>query len=116
MYGFICNEDDIYMSYAPISNIFEQNMLARCLIYGFQIGYASDDDIMNDIQELKPTIFGSFSDFYKNFYKKTMSKIFEEFPYVQLLFITALQVKTHNYKNSGTVKHCFYDRLIFQSI
>ena len=49
MYGFLFREDDVYLSYVPLSHVFEQIMLADCLIYGFQIGYASGLNLIEDI-------------------------------------------------------------------
>ena len=35
MYGYNFQEDDVYLSYVPLSHVFEQIMLADSLMYGF---------------------------------------------------------------------------------
>lgn len=69
-FGFSDHEDDVYLSYVPLTHVYEQIMHIDALMFGFTIGYSSGDmsNLIQDIQYLKPTIFGSFPAFYTKIY------------------------------------------------
>lgn len=75
--GFNYREDDSYLSYVPLSHVYEQIMHIDAVMFGFRIGYSSGDmqNLITDIQFLQPTIFGSFPAFYNKIYEKIKENI-----------------------------------------
>lgn len=76
-FGFNYNSDDVYLSYVPLSHVYEQIMHIDALLFGFRIGYSSKHtkNLLNDIQALQPTIFGSFPNFFTKIYKKVLDEV-----------------------------------------
>ena len=62
---------------------------------GFRIGYSSNDmaNLIQDIQFLKPTIFGSFPAFFNKLHQKIKDNIESRNNMVQTLIDTAIQAK-----------------------
>lgn len=56
--GIKVEHTDIYISYLPLAHIFERVAMATVISSGGAIGFYSGDakELVNDIQELKPTI------------------------------------------------------------
>jgi long-chain acyl-CoA synthetase len=49
--GFNFREDDVYLSYVPLTHVYEQIMHIDAIMFGFRIGYSSGDvkNLINDI-------------------------------------------------------------------
>jgi long-chain acyl-CoA synthetase len=64
--GFNFTENDVYLSYVPLTHVYEQITHAGSIMYGYRIGYSSDgtNNLLKDMQRLQPTFFGSFPAFY----------------------------------------------------
>ncbi len=83
--GYTFDETDVYCSFVPISHIQEQIIFANCLVNGVATGYPrfdgdinspiKPDILLEDLQELKPTFFGTFPLFYNKIYQNTLSAI-----------------------------------------
>jgi long-subunit acyl-CoA synthetase (AMP-forming) len=43
MLGFNFTEHDVYLSYVPLTHVYEQILHINGTIYGFSIGYSSGD-------------------------------------------------------------------------
>lgn len=77
--------------------------MANCTVFGLQIGYArfsgditgslNPTMLMDDLKELKPTIFGSFPLFYNKIYRNVMYRISQESELFQSIFNKALETK-----------------------
>jgi long-chain acyl-CoA synthetase len=52
-------------------------MHVDAVMYGFKIGYSSGDikNLIDDIQNLRPTVFGSFPGFFNKIFEKIKEKI-----------------------------------------
>eukprot|EP00347_Sterkiella_histriomuscorum_P000421 403375930 len=76
-YGFKFGMDDVYLSYVPLSHVYEQIMLSLTIINGMSLGFSSGNisQLMQEIQKLQPTIFGSFPSFYNQFYRSNLQKL-----------------------------------------
>ena len=72
--------------------------------------------MMEDLCELKPTIFGSFPMFFNKLYKRIHEKIATQDSSAKSLFDNAVKAKVTNLIASGTLTHPAYDRLIFNKI
>src|SRR5262245_40504587 len=57
---FTLNEDDLMLSFLPLSHIFERMVLYLCLHNGVQINYAGGiETVANDIKEVRPTLMST---------------------------------------------------------
>jgi long-chain acyl-CoA synthetase len=72
--------------------------------------------MLEDLKELKPTIFGSFPMFLNKLYRNTCEKMAKEGKKAEAFFIKALQEKTEALHKTGKLTHPIYDRLIFDKI
>ena len=70
-------EDDISLSYLPYAHIFEQSLFVFSLVSGFAHGYYSGDPLLlfNDLQTLKPTIYGTVPRILNKVYSKIMEGV-----------------------------------------
>lgn len=116
--GFNYTEDDVYLSYVPLTHVYEQIMHIDAVLFGFRIGYSSGDvnNLISDVQFLQPTLFGSFPAFYNKLYDKMKENIESRTNIVQTVIDSAIQAKIWNFLMNGTVHHAVYDNLIFRPI
>ena len=116
--GFNFTEDDVYLSYVPLTHVQEQILHVNSVMCGFRIGYSSGDmlNLVQDIQYLRPTLFGSFPAFYNKVYQKIKSNIETKNNLVQTLIDQAIQTKIWYFLQNGTVHHLVYDTTIFRWI
>ena len=75
--GFNFTPDDVYLSYVPLTHVYEQIMICDSIMFGFRVGFSSGDKmkLVQDIQILRPTVFGSFPVFFDKIYSKIKEKI-----------------------------------------
>ncbi len=69
--------------------------------------------LIDDLQTLKPTIFGSFPLFYNRIAKAINAKMEQQSAYVRWLFNKGLAKKLENLKQTGEVIDSLYDKLVF---
>jgi len=52
--GFNYTSDDVYLSYVPLTHVYEQIMHIDAVMFGFRIGYSSGNinNLITDIQKL----------------------------------------------------------------
>jgi len=68
-------------------------MLFNSLIHGFRIGFSSGDmaNLIDDIQTLRPTFFGSFPAFFNKINQKVQESIEKQFSLVSVLINKAIK-------------------------
>ena len=93
-------------------------MLTNSIMYGIRIGFSSGsiDNLISDIQTLRPTVFGSFPTFFNKIYQKIKENIEKKPKLLQILFENAVSTKLFNYKKYGEIHHPIYDYFIFKVI
>ncbi|XP_031261184.1 long chain acyl-CoA synthetase 2-like [Pistacia vera] len=71
------SEEDTYFSFLPLAHIYDQTMENYCIYKGCSIGFWRGDVryLMDDIQELKPTIFCGVPRVYDRIYTGISNKI-----------------------------------------
>lgn len=113
--GFGFTENDVYLSYAPLTHVYEQICHLDAIMHGFRVGYSSGNivNLIDDIQNLKPTFFGSFPMFYNKVYEKINQSINSQYAPIAALIKHAIQCKIWYFHNFGIVNHWFYDPLVF---
>lgn len=113
--GFGFSENDVYLSYAPLSHVQEQIIHCNAVLYSFKIGYSDGiiANLINDIQFLKPTVFGSFPMFFNKIYDRIKEKIKGYPAPVKKMLYTAIDSKIWYFHNFGIIRHWVYDFLVF---
>ena len=115
IYAF--SKSDSYLSYLPLAHVFERcvfNVLVYC---GCQIGFYQGDTLklMDDLAELKPTVFASVPRLYNRIYDKVLAGVSGASFLAKFLFNTAYNAKKANLTN-GTVTHFLWDWLVFSKV
>ena len=109
------NRNDVHLSYLPIAHILER-IVDQCLFYlGAKIGYYGGDTlkIVEDCQDLQPTVFVSVPRLYNRIYDKVMAGAAAAGGIKKTLFDMALNAKLERVKKDGVVTHPLWDRLVF---
>lgn len=116
--GVLANVDetDLYISYLPMAHVFERVAQGFVLFRGSAIGYYHGDTagLMDDIYELKPTIFVSVPRLFNRIYDKVLAGVAAKGGVSSYLFNKAYAAKKANLNNS--VHHWIYDRLVFAPV
>jgi len=115
--GYNFTEHDVYLSYVPLTHVFEQICFADAVIWGFRIGFSTGDNknLIEDIQYLRPTFMGSFPLFFNKVYEKIEEKVNTMPSLAQWMIHAAIDAKLYNWTNYGIVTHYFYDLFLFRS-
>lgn len=110
------DENDIYISYLPMAHVFERVAQGFILFRGSAIGYYHGDTVglMDDICELKPTIFVSVPRLFNRIYDKVLAGVNAKGGISSYLFNMAYNAKKANLNNS--VHHWVYDKLVFAPV
>jgi long-chain acyl-CoA synthetase len=110
-------KQDSYLSYLPLAHIFERCVMATLIYAGAQIGFYQGDTLklLDDVAELKPTIFASVPRLYNRIYDKVMAQVSGSSFIKSFLFKTAFAAKKANL-GLGHVHHFLWDWLVFSKI
>jgi long-chain acyl-CoA synthetase len=110
-------KDDVHLSYLPLAHVFERMVMTYCLGVGAAIGFyqGSATKLLDDIDQLKPTIFPSVPRLLNRIYDKIMAAVELKGGLSALLFNMAYESKKQSLKN-GYITHWLWDRLVFSSV
>ncbi|KAF3323763.1 long chain acyl-CoA synthetase 2 [Carex littledalei] len=116
----VVTEEDSYFSFLPLAHIFDQIMENYCIYKGASIGFWQGDIryLMEDIQEMKPTVFCGVPRVYDRVYSGIQQKIASGGLLARKLFEYAYDYKLTNMKK-GLAQHeasPFFDNLVFSKI
>ncbi|KAJ3697409.1 hypothetical protein LUZ61_001114 [Rhynchospora tenuis] len=116
----VVTEEDSYFSFLPLAHIFDQIMENYCIYKGASIGFWQGDIryLMDDIQEMKPTVFCGVPRVYDRIYTGIQQKIASGGLLARKLFEYAYDYKLGNMKK-GLKQHeasPFFDNLVFNKI
>ena len=108
---------DSYLSYLPLAHVFERCVVTALVYNGAQIGFYQGDTLklLDDVAELKPTIFASVPRLYNRIYDKVMAGVNTAGFIKSWLFNTAFSSKKSNLEN-GVVSHFLWDWLVFGKV
>nr|CAG8435823.1 11895_t:CDS:2 [Entrophospora candida]CAG8437909.1 12134_t:CDS:2 [Entrophospora candida] len=114
---FGSSKDNVYISYLPLAHVLEKVSVTSMIYAGSAIGFYQGDTLklLDDISELKPTIFVSVPRLLNRVYDKVMAGVKSKGGITQFLFNTAFNVKKKNL-SKGTVEHILWDKLVFRPI
>lgn len=109
--------EDTYLSYLPLAHVFERCVVTALVYAGAQIGFYQGDTLklLDDVAELKPTIFASVPRLYNRIYDKVMAGVKSASFIKSWLFNTAYNSKKANLEN-GSVTHFLWDWLVFGKV
>ena len=87
--------EDSTISYLPLAHSMEQCFINYALAVGLQYGFFSGDmlKLVEDVQELKPTVFPSVPRLFNKMYDKILAAVNEAGGAKKSLFHTALNTK-----------------------
>jgi len=110
-------KDDLHISYLPLAHVFERMIQAFLVSRGSKIGFYQGDTLklLDDVAELKPTIFVSVPRLFNRIYDKVWSGVKAKGGVAAFLFNTAYSYKKAGLAR-GTVTHWLWDRLVFGGV
>ncbi|RLN87965.1 hypothetical protein BBJ28_00020614, partial [Nothophytophthora sp. Chile5] len=108
---------DVHISYLPLAHVFERGVLGVLLAHGSSIGFYQGDllRLMDDLAELKPTVFVSAPRLFNRVYDKITQGVAAAGGLKKLLFDRALSAKLAGL-SSGYKTHALWDALVFSKI
>ncbi|KAK6946184.1 AMP-binding enzyme, C-terminal domain [Dillenia turbinata] len=116
----VCTEEDSYFSFLPLAHVFDQVIETYCIYKGCSIGFWQGDVryLMDDLQELKPTIFCGVPRVYERIYNGIIGKISGGGTLRKKLFELAYNYKLRNMEKDVEPDKAapFLDRLVFDKI
>jgi long-chain acyl-CoA synthetase len=107
---------DVYISYLPLAHVFERAAQGIHLFKGAALGYYQGDTnkLLDDIAELKPTVFCSVPRLFNRIYDKVLAGVKQKGGASQYMFNTAFNAKKAHLNK--TVHHWLWDRVVFGQI
>jgi long-chain acyl-CoA synthetase len=107
---------DVHISYLPLAHVMERVVFGCLTGLGSRIGFYQGDTLklLDDVAELKPTIFCSVPRLYNRIYDKVWAGVKAKGGLAELLFKTGFSSKRSNL--TSTTKHFFWDALVFGKV
>ncbi|EGR31307.1 hypothetical protein IMG5_113440 [Ichthyophthirius multifiliis] len=108
------SQEDVHLSYLPLSHVFERVFIHALLYAGAKIYYYSGDvkKIKDDLNDVKPTFFISVPRLFTRIYELISQKFQRISGVKRFLLDLAVSTKLYNLKH-GQTSHFFYDNIIF---
>ncbi|KAL0082242.1 hypothetical protein F4703DRAFT_1758011 [Phycomyces blakesleeanus] len=110
--------EDIAISYLPLAHIFGRVCDMTILALGGRVGYFSGsiDNLVEDIQELKPSIMATVPRLLNRIYAKIVQGTTQAPGAKGALARRAVATKLENLENGGGYTHAIWDRLMFNKV
>ena len=114
---FLSSPNDVHISYLPLAHVFEFVNTVNMIYGGAAIGFYQGNTLklLDDIAELKPTVFISVPRLLNRVYDRVMAGVQAKGGFTQWMFTTAMNTKK-NGLNKGNVDHWMWDRVVFAPI
>lgn len=114
-------QDDVHISYLPLAHIYEHTLFNFLTHHGVSIGFFSGDvlNLLDDITELKPTVFVSVPRLWNRIYDKINAGIEESGAITKAMFSAAYASKKDALARgdfSGGRWGKFWDWLVFSKL
>ena len=116
--GYHPTGEDKMLHFLPLAHLMEHMIFTVNLVFGVQVGYYSGnpDRLIEDAQELHPTIFCSVPRIFEKLYKIILDTVNKEGVFYKKLFDKALSIKLYNYEKYGKITHALFDPIFFNKI
>ncbi|XP_041364605.1 long-chain-fatty-acid--CoA ligase 1-like [Gigantopelta aegis] len=108
---------DVLISYLPLAHSYETLLETYCYLHGASVGFFQGDvkKLMDDIKELKPTVFPTVPRLLNRFYDKVMAGVNSSI-IKKCLFNFALQEKEKELQRNVIRKNSIWDQLMFKKV
>lgn len=115
--GIVITPEDCLISYLPLAHIYERLAEQMCFLNGLRVGFFRGDVklLLDDIQELKPTVFPSVPRLLGRIYDKVMAQVSQS-KFKSWLFRKALAAKEADLKRGIIRGDTFWDKVVFKKI
>lgn len=115
--GVEVSPDDCIISYLPLAHIYERIAQQFCFFNCIRIGFFRGDVklLLDDIQELKPTIFPSVPRLLSRIYDKVMAQVSQS-KFKSWLFHKGLASKEADLNREIIKGDTFWDKVVFKKI
>lgn len=113
------NENDVFLSYLPLSHIFEQQAEALLIGLGGRIGFYQGDIklLLSDMEELKPTVFAGVPRVFARFQQRIQENVDAASFIQKTLFNWAYNRQVRAEENPGQVgRSAIWDALVFKKV
>lgn len=112
--GLKLTEADVHLSYLPLAHMFERVIQAATFVAGASIGFYQGDTLklLEDIKELRPTVFPSVPRLYNKIYDKVVQGAEAAGGVKASLFKKGLETKQY-WLHQGFLEHKLWDKLVF---
>lgn len=109
---------DVYLSYLPYAHLFGRVLHCALIANGVQIGFYSGDPrrIVDDLTRLRPTLFPSVPRLFNRIKDRLLSQAAAAGTVKSTAFSAGLAAKIANLRATGTIKHSFWDWLVFDAV
>lgn len=116
-HGVMVDSSDVHISYLPLPHMFERICHGLLVAGGAKIGFFRGDVslLIEDIQELKPTIFVGVPRLYNRIHSKITAQLDQSGILKKFIFDTAFASK-QNYLSEGHLSHSIWDPLVFSKL
>ncbi|EGZ24840.1 hypothetical protein PHYSODRAFT_539827 [Phytophthora sojae] len=108
---------DVHCSYLPLAHVFERSVLGVLQAHGASAGFYQGDllTLMDDLVELKPTVFVSVPRLFNRVYDKITQGVAAAGGLKKILFDRALAAKLAGLPE-GHKTHALWDALVFSKV
>ena len=115
---FVSSPKEVHISYLPLAHVLELSTASTMVYGGSAIGFYQGDTLklLDDIGELKPTVFISVPRLLNRVYDRIMAGVEAKGGVGQWMFTTAFNIKKNGLNNKGNVDHWMWDRVVFAPI
>ncbi|ORY50230.1 acetyl-CoA synthetase-like protein [Rhizoclosmatium globosum] len=109
---------DVYISYLPLAHVFERTMVVNLIHVGAAIGFYQGDTfkLMDDVAELRPTIFPGVPRLFNRIYEKVKRGLKERAGGVYEWTFHRAYAAKEEYLKRGVVKHLVWDAIVFEGV
>lgn len=117
-YFFEIGQSTVHISYLPLAHVYERMVMTVVMAVGGKVGFYQGDvlKIMEDIAELRPTLFVTVPRLLNRIYDKIISGAQAGGVIKKTIFKLALRTKLDILRDEGTVNHWLWDRIVFNAI
>lgn len=114
----VSKPQEIHLSYLPLAHIYETVIMHTAIYGGAAIGFFQGDTlkILEDLCELRPTIFVSVPRLYNRIYDKILAGLETKSAIAKALFSRGMRAKLQQIRSGGGYQHYLWDKLIFGKV
>ncbi|PJF18535.1 AMP-binding domain-containing protein [Paramicrosporidium saccamoebae] len=115
---FRLGSEVVHISYLPLAHVYERVVISVMATVGACVGFYQGDvmKLMEDIQELRPTLFVAVPRLLNRLHDKVVSGVSSSSAFKRVLFNYAYKWKRMNLAKTGEFDHWLWDRVVFGAL